>query len=165
MQKAIFFDRDGVLNKEIGDYVCKIEDFEILPDAVDCIKLAKSLGYLAIVITNQGGIGKKLYSAEELESFHLKLQDACIKNGTSIDDFYYCPHHPISSKCLCRKPDSLMLEKAMAKYDIDKNKSLMIGDTTRDIEAAQKAGIKGLLIQPNSNKFRLLEEEIVKINQ
>ena len=73
MQKAIFFDRDGVLNKEIGDYVCQIDDFEILPDAVDCIKLAKSLGFLAIVITNQGGIGKKLYSPEELNSFHQKL--------------------------------------------------------------------------------------------
>jgi D-glycero-D-manno-heptose 1,7-bisphosphate phosphatase len=165
MQKAIFFDRDGVLNKEIGDYVCKIEDFEILPDAVDCIKLAKSLGFLAIVVTNQGGIGKKLYSAKELHSFHLKLQDACVENGTKIDDFYYCPHHPISSKCLCRKPDSLMLEKAVAKYNIDKTKSFMIGDTSRDIEAAQKAGIHGLLIQPNSNKFRLFEEEIVKFNQ
>jgi D-glycero-D-manno-heptose 1,7-bisphosphate phosphatase len=165
MQKAIFFDRDGVLNKEIGDYVCKIEDFEILPDAVECIKLAKSLGFLAIVVTNQGGIGKKLYSAKELHSFHLKLQDACVENGTKIDDFYYCPHHPISSKCLCRKPDSLMLEKAVAKYNIDKTKSFMIGDTSRDIEAAQKAGIHGLLIQPNSNKFRLFEEEIVKFNQ
>jgi D-glycero-D-manno-heptose 1,7-bisphosphate phosphatase len=165
MQKAIFFDRDGVLNKEIGDYVCKIEDFEILPDAVDCIKLAKSLGFLAIVVTNQGGIVKKLYSAEELDTFHLKLQNACEENGTKIDDFYYCPHHPISSKCLCRKPDSLMLEKAVAKYNIDKTKSFMIGDTSRDIEAAQKAGIHGLLIQPNSNKFHLLEEEIVKFNQ
>ena len=165
MQKAIFFDRDGVLNKEIGDYVCQIDDFEILPDAVQCIKLVKSLGFLAIVVTNQGGIGKKLYSHEELKSFHQKLQNACLENGTEIDDFFYCPHHPISGKCLCRKPESLMLEKAMAKYNIDKNKSLMIGDTARDVEAAEKAGVHGLLIQPNSNKFRLLEEEILKINQ
>ena len=165
MQKAIFFDRDGVLNKEIGDYVCQIDDFEILEDAVDCIKLAKSNGFLAIVVTNQGGIDKKLYSAEALRSFHQKLQDACLAQGTAIDDFYYCPHHPIEGQCLCRKPDSLMLEKAVAKYQIDKNKSLMIGDTSRDIEAAKKAGIHGLLIQPNSNKFRLLKAELDKINQ
>ena len=164
MQKAIFFDRDGVLNKEIGDYVCKIDDFEILPDAVDCIKLAKSLGYLAIVITNQGGIDKKLYTAEELKTFHQKLQNACVENGTMIDDFYYCPHHPLVGKCLCRKPDSMLLEKAIAKYQIDPSRSLMIGDTSRDMEAAKKAGVHGLLIQPNSAKLRLLEEEIQKIN-
>ena len=164
LHKAIFFDRDGVLNREIGDYVCRIHDFEILPDAVDCIRLAKENGFLAIVITNQGGIDKKLYSREDLESFHQKLQVECRKRGTEIDDFYYCPHHPVAGKCLCRKPDSLMLEKAMAKYKIDKTLSLMIGDTDRDMEAAAKAGIKSLRVQPNSEKFRLLEKEIELIN-
>jgi len=159
-QKAIFFDRDGVLNREIGDYVCRIDDFEVLPDSAACIKLARDHGFLAIVITNQGGIDKGLYSAADLHSFHMKLQDACIAFGTEIDDFYHCPHHPIKGHCLCRKPDSLMIEKAAAKYKIDKSASLMIGDTFRDIEAAEKAGVRGLLIQPNSEKFRLLEEAI-----
>jgi D-glycero-D-manno-heptose 1,7-bisphosphate phosphatase len=163
MQKAIFFDRDGVLNREIGDYVCKIDDFEVLPDAVECIKLAKDRGFMAIVITNQGGIDKELYTEIELNSFHEKLQKACREFGTMIDDFYYCKHHPIHGKCLCRKPDSLLLEKAMAKYQIDPDQSLMIGDTQRDIDAANKAGVKGLLIQPNRPKLRLLEEEINKI--
>jgi D-glycero-D-manno-heptose 1,7-bisphosphate phosphatase len=165
LQKAVFFDRDGVLNREIGDYVCNIDDFEILPDAVDCIRLAKEHGFMAIVITNQGGIDKKLYTREQLASFHRKLQDACLKNGTSVDDFFYCAHHPIHGKCLCRKPDSLMLEKAMAKYTIDASRSLMIGDTERDMEAAKKVGIKGLLIQPNTEKFRLLETEILHLNK
>jgi D-glycero-D-manno-heptose 1,7-bisphosphate phosphatase len=162
-QKAIFFDRDGVLNKEIGNYVCNIDDFEILPDAVDCIKLAKDNGFLAIVITNQGGIDKKLYSKEDLASFHQKLQDECLKRGTEIDDFYYCSHHPIIGKCLCRKPDSGLLEKALSKYDIDPSISLMIGDTDRDMQAAAKAGIKSLLVQPNTEKLRLLENEIQNI--
>jgi D-glycero-D-manno-heptose 1,7-bisphosphate phosphatase len=165
IQKAIFFDRDGVLNKELGDYVCNIKDFEILPDAVDCIRLAKENGFLVIVITNQGGIDKKLYSKEDLNSFHRKLQDACRKKGTEIDDFYYCPHHPIIGKCLCRKPDSGMLEKAISKFRIDKSMSLMIGDTERDMQAAAKAGIKSLLVQPNSDKYRLLEKEIQNINR
>lgn len=159
-QKAIFFDRDGVLNKEIGDYVCRLEDFEILEDAVACIRLAKDQGYLAIVITNQGGIDKSLYTEQDLAGFHKKLQDACHSAGTAIDDFYYCRHHPVTGHCLCRKPDSLMLEKAMAKYDIDGSQSLMIGDTERDIKAAEKAGIRALLVQPNSEKLRLLEKEI-----
>lgn len=163
MQRAIFFDRDGVLNREIGDYVCKPEDFEVLEDSAACVKLAKEYGFMAIVITNQGGIDKSLYTHETLLDIHKILQDACIEHGTKIDDFYYCPHHPVKGNCLCRKPDSLMLEKAAAKYNIDKSKSLMIGDTFRDIEAAEKAGVRSLLIQPNSPKLRLLEEEIKKI--
>ncbi len=159
-QKAIFFDRDGVLNREIGNYVCTISDFDILPDAVDCIRMVRDKGFLAIVITNQGGIDKKLYSREDLHTFHQKLQQACVEKGTRIDDFYFCPHHPLVGKCLCRKPDSGMLEKALSKYRIDRSKSLMIGDTERDMQAAEKAGIKSLLVQPNSLKYRLLEEEI-----
>ena len=148
------------MNKEIGDYVCKIDDFIVLPDAVNCIRLAKEKGFLAIVITNQGGIDKGLYSREDLNSFHQKLQDECLKNGTRIDDFYYCAHHPTVGKCLCRKPDSSMIERAMAKYNIDPENSLMIGDTERDMEAATKAGVKSLLVQPNSEKLRLLQNEI-----
>lgn len=163
LRKAIFFDRDGVLNREIGDYVCNIRDFDILPDAVDCIKLAREHGFMAIVITNQGGIDKKLYSHDDLYSFHQKLKAECHDKGTEIDDFYYCPHHPIKGKCLCRKPDSLMLEKAIAKYQIDRTKSLMIGDTERDMLAAAKAGVKSLLVQPNSEKLRLLEREILAL--
>lgn len=163
MQKAIFFDRDGVLNREIGDYVCRIEDFEVLTDSVASIQLAKSHGFKVIIITNQGGIDKDLYTAEELASFHQVLIDACEAAGTEIDDIYFCPHHPIKGKCLCRKPDSLMLEKAIAKHRLDPSKCLMIGDTERDMKAAEKAGVKGLLIQPNTEKLHLLEKEILQI--
>lgn len=163
MQKAIFFDRDGVLNREIGDYVCRIEDFEVLTDSVASIQLAKSHGFKVIIITNQGGIDKDLYTAEELASFHQVLIDACEAAGTEIDDIYFCPHHPIKGKCLCRKPDSLMLEKAIAKHQLDPSKCLMIGDTERDMKAAEKAGVKGLLIQPNTEKLHLLEKEILQI--
>lgn len=163
MHRAIFFDRDGVLNREIGDYVCNIEDFEVLPDSVDCIKMVKDMGFMAIVITNQGGIDKELYSVDELGQFHDKLQKACIEKGTRIDDFYFCPHHPIKGKCLCRKPDSMMIEKALAKYKLDPKYCLIIGDTERDIQAGLKAGISTLLIQPNSEKIRLLKAEIERL--
>lgn len=164
-QKAIFFDRDGVLNREIGDYVCRLEDFEILPDTVASIKLAKENGFMAILITNQGGIEKGLYTHEDLLSFHKVLIDACEKEGVFIDDIYYCPHHPIKGKCLCRKPESGMLEKAIAKYRLHPERCLMIGDTERDMHAAEKAGVKRLLIQPNTEKLRLLENAIKELNE
>lgn len=163
MRKAVFFDRDGVLNRELGDYVCRLEDFEVLEDSAEAIKMVRDRGYLAIVITNQGGIDKELYDHFELQRIHNRLQEACMKVGTVIDDFYYCPHHPVKGLCLCRKPDSLMLEKAIAKYRIDRQSSLMIGDTFRDIEAATKAGVRSLLIQPNTEKIRLLAEELNKL--
>lgn len=162
--KAVFFDRDGVLNHEIGNYVCNKDDFKLLDDSVSCIKYAKSQGFKVIVITNQGGIDKGLYTEKDLEGFHQILQNACLQNGTIIDDFYYCRHHPTVGNCLCRKPDSIMIEKAIAKHQIDKNQCFMIGDTARDIEAATKAGIKSILIQPNQAKLHLIEEEIQKIN-
>lgn len=163
MQRAIFFDRDGVLNREIGDYVCKIEDFEILPDSVACIQLAHAHGFKVIIVTNQGGIDKDLYSVEELAQFHQKLIDACEAAGTWIDDIYFCAHHPVKGKCLCRKPESLMLEKALAKHHLDPKQCLMIGDTERDMKAAESAGVRGLLIQPNTEKLRLLENEILQL--
>lgn len=157
MDKAVFFDRDGVLNREIGDYVCKPEDFEILPDAVETMKAAMDLGYKIFVITNQGGIGKRLYTKEILKQIHAILIEACNKQGVVITEIFYCPHHPVRSNCICRKPNSLMLEKALAKYNIDPALSWMIGDTGRDMEAAAAAGVRGYLINPNSLKHEFLK--------
>ncbi|MBC7425821.1 MAG: HAD family hydrolase [Bacteroidia bacterium] len=157
MDKAVFFDRDGVLNREIGDYVCKPEDFEILPDAVETMKDAMDLGYKIFVITNQGGIGKRLYTKEILKQIHAILIEACNKQGVVITEIFYCPHHPVRSNCICRKPNSLMLEKALAKYNIDPALSWMIGDTGRDMEAAAAAGVRGYLINPNSLKHEFLK--------
>lgn len=164
MNKAVFFDRDGVLNREIGDYVCKIEDFQLLPDAVDCIAMAKENGFKVFIITNQGGIDKKRYSHQDLASFHQVIIDACAQRGLVIDEIFYCPHHPIVGHCLCRKPGSLMIEKAIAKYQIDPSKSIMLGDTDRDMEAAACCNVLGLLVQPNSDKISLLKKEIQRIN-
>lgn len=164
MNKAVFFDRDGVLNREIGDYVCKIEDFQLLPDAVECIAMAKENGFKVFIITNQGGIDKKRYSHRDLASFHQVIIDACDQRGVQIDEIFYCPHHPTVGHCLCRKPGSLMIEKAIAKYQIDPSKSIMFGDTDRDMEAAACCNVLGLLVQPNSDKISLLKKEIQRIN-
>lgn len=150
-RKAVFLDRDGVLNKEVGDYIKKLPDFEILPHVFEGLKLLKDKGFLLIVITNQGGIAKGEYSRETLFSMHSFMESELSKQGINLDAIYYCPHHPISSNCLCRKPESILVEKAIAKYEIDPSQSWFIGDKQRDIDCGNKAGVKGILIQPNEN--------------
>lgn len=158
MNKAVFLDRDGVINKELGHYCEKVDDFEILEGVGCAIKVLKEAGFLVIVISNQGGIAKGLYTEADVTAMHKKLRDYLIEYDTDIDDFYFCPHHDSISKCLCRKPNSLMIEKAMSVYDINPALSYMIGDGKRDIEAAERAGVKGILIEPNSGILEICKQ-------
>src|SRR5947207_2404122 len=114
MNKAIFLDRDGVINKERGDYNYLLEDF-ILNDIAEPLLEFQKRGYLLIVISNQSGIGKGLYTHEQVDYLHLHLQRVLKNKGITLTEIYYCPHHPTTSNCLCRKPDSLLLEKAIAR--------------------------------------------------
>ncbi|PTX21055.1 D-alpha,beta-D-heptose 1,7-bisphosphate phosphatase [Pontibacter mucosus] len=147
-QKCVFLDRDGVLNRERGDYTYALDDFEVLPGVPEALRLLKKNGYLLIVVTNQGGVAKGLYKKEDVLACHQKLQGAC---DSLIDAHYMAPGHPNYSASLSRKPDSLMLEKAIAKYNIDVEKSWMVGDSLRDLEAAEKVGVKGILV---GNKYK-----------
>jgi len=149
-QKAIFLDRDGVLNHEINDYICRKEDFEVLEYQIPPLKKFYEEGYLLIVITNQGGIALNRYTEDGLAEMHQILFDAYKKHDVEFKDAYHCPHHPtVNDPCLCRKPGSGMLLDAIAKYDIDPVLSVMIGDKPRDVEAANRAGVKGILIEPD----------------
>lgn len=150
--KAFFLDRDGVINRELGDYVTKLSDFEILPHAIQAMKKFQEAGYLLIIITNQAGIAKGLYSHETLNEIHNYLKKTLKKEGIKITEIYYCPHHPdFNGKCLCRKSGSIMIEKAITKFNISAKDSFLIGDKARDIEAGEKVGLKGLLIDSNEN--------------
>ncbi|GAB3953118.1 hypothetical protein GCM10028805_36270 [Spirosoma harenae] len=144
MNKCIFLDRDGVLNEDRTDYVYRVEDF-IIPDGVpEALRLLKEAGYLLIVITNQAGIAKGLYTRDDVMTCYNYLQDQC---GKLIDDIYYCPHHPkYDTESLTRKPGSLLLEKAIAKYNIEPESSWMIGDALRDIQAGRKVGVRTVRI-------------------
>ena len=142
-QKAIFLDRDGVLNEERGDYVWLLRDFKIVPDIIDVLKELKANGYLLIVVTNQAGIAKGRYTHEQMQQCHDFFQR---ESGNLIDHFYYAPNHPDYSESLTRKPDSLMWEKAMAKFSIDPIQSWMIGDKERDLIPAQKFNMKTIRI-------------------
>lgn len=149
MNKAIFLDRDGVINVERG-YTHRLEDFVILPDLIENLQLYLKKGYLLIIVSNQSGIAKGLYTQPEVETIHSFLLNELTKNNITISEIYYCVHHPDVSKCICRKPDSLFVEKALARFNIDPSKSYFIGDKERDVEAGEKAGVKGILIEANS---------------
>ena len=158
--KALFLDRDGVINRERGEYTYKVDDFEILPSVLESLKLAQDKGYILIVITNQGGIAKGIYSHEDVAKAHNYLTEELAQNGVILTDIFYSPHHQDYSKSLDRKPDSLMLEKAIAIYNINPNQSIMIGDSERDIIASEKVGVKGVKIVPNSSIFEIVENLI-----
>jgi D-glycero-D-manno-heptose 1,7-bisphosphate phosphatase len=117
-------------------------------------------GYLLIVITNQGGIAKGLYTHQDVETVHNYLMETLAKEGIHITDIYYCPHHPDQGKCLCRKPGSLMLEKAIARYNIDAGKSYFIGDNDRDITAGNAVGVNTILIPPNTPLTTLIDKVV-----
>ncbi|MCW3085230.1 MAG: histidinol-phosphate phosphatase family protein [Bacteroidetes bacterium] len=157
MNKAIFLDRDGVINTERG-YTHRLEDFVILPDLMETLQEFVRRGYLLIVVTNQSGIAKELYKQEDVEILHSYLKQELKKNNITLSEVYYCMHHPDVGNCICRKPNSLFVEKALARFDIDASKSYFIGDKERDVEAGEKAGVKGILIEANSSLKLLLDQ-------
>ncbi len=156
--KAVFLDRDGVLNKELGDYVRRVADFEVLEHNFAPLKALQDRGYLLIVITNQGGLAKGWYSEEELDTMHQKLRSAYREHGIELTEIYYCRHHPeYNGRCLCRKPGSLMLEKAAARFDVEPSRSYFIGDRERDVLAGQAAGMTGILIDSDQPISEVLD--------
>jgi D-glycero-D-manno-heptose 1,7-bisphosphate phosphatase len=154
MQKCIFLDRDGVLNQE-KEYITTKEEFIIREGVIEGLQILKKAGYLLIVVTNQAGIAKGLYQEQVVRDLHEILQNEC---GGVIDDLYFAKHHPdYTSNSLLRKPDSLMLEKAMAKYAIDAHSSYMVGDAERDMKAGKKAGVKTIHIAGGKEKSDLAD--------
>ena len=159
--KAVFLDRDGVLNQEMGDYVCRIEDFHVLEHNIKSLKELQDRGYLLIVATNQGGLAKGWYSEEQLTQMHEKLRTIYKEGGVELTDIFYCPHHPdFTGDCDCRKPKPGLLLQGIEKYNIDPALSYFIGDRERDVIAGTAAGVKGILInsdQPISEVMDLIE--------
>jgi D-glycero-D-manno-heptose 1,7-bisphosphate phosphatase len=139
MNKCIFLDRDGVLNEDRVDYAYTLEHFIILPQVAEALQLLKDAGYLLIIITNQSGIAKGIYTAAEVQKCYDYLQENC---NYLLDYQYFAPYHPqYDSASLSRKPDSLLIEKAVAKFNISCQKSWFIGDAERDMIAAKKQNL------------------------
>ena len=159
VNKAIFLDRDGVINSDEGlYYIYKTSDLRLNEQIEDNICKMKKAGYLVIIISNQGGIGKGIYSKSDAEDIHTLIRLKVQEKGCAIDEVYFCPHHPDAGNCLCRKPQPLLIEKAIARFNIDRSQSFLIGDSKRDVEAAHLAGIKGILVEKNINIYSVCKE-------
>lgn len=152
VRKAVFFDRDGVLNVDKA-YLYKIEELEWVDGAVEAVAYLTRLGYLVFVVTNQSGIARGYYTVAEMEMLHRYMAAEIAAGGGKIEKFYYCPHLPTGTvteyavDCDCRKPKPGLILQALQEYAVDMEKSFLIGDKKRDVEAAEAAGIKGYLFE------------------
>lgn len=149
---AIFLDRDGTINEEVG-YIESLDRFIIIPDAFKAIRLINLSGLKTVVLTNQAAIAKGIATEAFVQKTHEYLQAMLQQKGAAIDAFYYCPHHPTEGSpayrriCDCRKPAPGLFLQAAREMEIDLAASFMIGDRYRDMEAAHRAGVKGVLVK------------------
>lgn len=141
-KRALFLDRDGVVNIE-KNYLYKEEDFEFMDGIFELCRFYTQKGYLIFIVTNQSGIARGYYSEYDFEVLTHWMENKFLQEGIVISHTYHCPHHPLlSGECECRKPKPGMLTQAQKDFGIRMNNSIMIGDKERDIEAALNAGIE-----------------------
>ena len=166
MKKAVFFDRDGIINIE-KNYVYRIEDFEFVPGIFDLMKYFISKQYIIIIITNQAGIARGFYSENDFLNLTKWMLEKFNENDVLITKVYFDPYHPdgigeYKKESFNRKPNPGMILKAMDEFDIDLSKSILIGDKQSDIDAGINAGIKeNVLIEANQkNIFKKFNEYI-----
>lgn len=152
---AVFLDRDGVLNKDIG-YLATVERLQWIDGAIEAVRRLNDAGYYVFVVTNQSGIARGYYSEDDFKNLHEYMTQALAVAGARIDDMRYCPFHPdgvveqyrkISD---WRKPEAGMILDLMNKWPVDRNRSLLIGDKPSDLEAARRAGIRGFMFKGGS---------------
>ena len=174
--KAVFLDRDGVINeviyhKEMGiiDSPFTVEQFKLLPKVAEAINIFHDLGFRVIVVSNQPGMAKDHFSIDVFEKIREKMNTELKKDDAAVDAEYYCFHHPYATVkkykkiCNCRKPKPGMLQKAAEEHNIDLSKSWMIGDGITDIAAGQTAGCKTILIgRMKCDLCKIMEDEKVK---
>jgi D-glycero-D-manno-heptose 1,7-bisphosphate phosphatase len=154
MNKAIFLDRDGVLiDNQHHYYIWETFHIEFIEGVFENLKLLQQKGFQLFIVSNQGGISRGLYTKEQILTLHEEMMETFRRNQITISDILFCPHHNEIEKCLCRKPESLMIDKLIAKYDLNPKESSMIGDSESDMKAAAMAGIHGIKITPNQNMY------------
>ena len=145
MQPAIFLDRDGTINREIG-YLSEPEKFELLPNALAGLKKMQEFGYRLVIVTNQGGIGLGYFTKEDFYRVNKKMLTEVSQVGITIDKIYFCPHSK-SENCPCRKPEIGLILRAKQELNLDLSHSFFIGDSEIDIQAGTRAGMKMILIE------------------
>ena len=161
MDKYILLDRDGTINIE-KDYLYKIEDFEYEYGVLEALKIFQEKGFKLAVITNQSGIGRGYYTEEEFLQLTSFMENDLKKNGITIEKTYYCPHHTdgkgiYKTECDCRKPGTLLFEKAVSELNIDTKSSYMLGDKASDLIPAEKLGITPVFLKTGHGREKTLE--------
>jgi D-glycero-D-manno-heptose 1,7-bisphosphate phosphatase len=164
LRPALFLDRDGVLNEDRG-YVARWEDFAWIEGAREAVAAFNAAGWLVIVVTNQSGVGRGYYTEEAMHALHERMARELGEAGARIDAFYFAPHHPESSSEAYRHPDPPdrkpnpgMILRALSDWPIDRERSVLIGDKLSDMEAARRAGVRGLRFKGGDLKRFLVEE-------
>ena len=157
--KALFLDRDGVINEDLG-FVFKLKDFKPIEGIDYCLKMAKKNNFLIICITNQSGIARGYYSMKDFKRFMAHIDDYFLKKiGFGLDATYFCPHHPSIGNqkykkiCNCRKPKTGLFDSAIKDFKIDVSKSIMIGDSLRDMQSAESVGIGKRILFTKKNSL------------
>jgi D-glycero-D-manno-heptose 1,7-bisphosphate phosphatase len=161
---AVFFDRDGCLNEDIG-YLHEWAKFRWLPGAINAVRLANEAGLRTFVVTNQSGIARGYYTAGDVHLIHRHMAAELAEHGAWIDAFRYCPHHPDHgehARCACRKPASGMIADLMQSWNIAPRRAFMVGDRETDVTAAEGAGIKGIQVEPG-NVLAVVRREIARL--
>lgn len=149
---AVFLDRDGTINEEMG-YINHLSRFVLLPRSSEAIRLLNQEGFLAIVVSNQSGVAKGYFPETLVQEINDHMRNLLKREGAFVDAIYYCPHHPSASvpsyrmTCQCRKPLTGLIRKAYDHHDIDMDRSFIIGDRLTDMEMARNAGLRGVLVK------------------
>lgn len=151
MTKAVFLDRDGIIIRERGAYSSLLRHVQLVEGIGDFLKRLQEAGFLLIVVSNQGGIARGYYSHDHVYVIHQHIVARLAAYGVQMTDWFYCPHHEKIGHCLCRKPGSLMLEKAIALHRIAPEQSYLIGDKETDVEAGQRVGVTAIQVPSNIN--------------
>lgn len=156
-RKAAFLDRDGVINRDHG-YVCRWEDFEFVPGAVEALCALKRAGFVLVVVTNQSGIARGFYTEAQYQELTISMKHALAKAGAEVDAVYHCPHHPsevvtgLAVQCNCRKPAPGMIFLAARELNLSLPDSILVGDKPSDIQAARAAGVGKAYIVRSENE-------------
>lgn len=149
---AVFIDRDGTINEQMG-YINHLTRFKILPGVAEAIRLLNENNVLAIVVSNQSGVGRGYFPVELVEEIHDYMKKTLEKEGAFFDGIFFCPHYPGASipeynmKCSCRKPGTGLIEQAGNSFDIDMSRSYAVGDRITDMEMAARANLKGIIVK------------------
>ncbi len=156
---GIFLDRDGVINHNRSDYVKSWAEFEFLPGALEALQLLAQLGHPIIVVSNQSAIGRGIIPHSTVDEIHERMVDSIREAGGRIDAILYCPHHP-EKGCACRKPRPGLLLDAKRRFDLDLQRSFLVGDAESDILAAQAVGCQPILVRTGRGveQLRLLKQ-------